>query len=363
MERFVFKGLPTRVVFGAGSFAELGAVLDSLICQRALVVTTPAQADLAWLVRERIGNRFAGAFTNARMHTPVQVTEQALTQVQAAGADCVISIGGGSTTGLGKALAVRTGRPHVAIPTTYAGSEMTDILGETGDAGKTARRSEQIRPQAVIYDPEFTLSLPVSMSVASGLNAMAHAVEALYAHDRNPITSMMAEAGLRALYASLAEIAQRPDDSAARSQALYGAWLCGTCLGSVSMALHHKVCHVLGGSFDLPHAETHAVMLHHVVAYNASAAPEAMHTISRILGSEPAPGLQHFAASLGAPTSLAELGMPEDGIDRATDLVFADSYPNPRPLDRGAVRDMLSGAWKGKCFLQPINGVATGEKP
>ena len=173
--------------------------------------------------------------------------------------DGLVAVGGGSTIGLAKAIALRTGLPQVAIPTTYAGSEMTDILGETEGGAKTTRRSEAVRPEAVIYDVELTRSLPPGLSATSGLNAIAHAAEALYARDGNPVIALMAEEGVRALAAALPAIVADPGDMAARGDALYGAWLCGLCLGAASMALHHKLAHVLGGSFDLPHAETHAV--------------------------------------------------------------------------------------------------------
>ncbi|MER9947250.1 maleylacetate reductase [Mesorhizobium sp. M0047] len=353
-KNFAFKGLPTRVVFGEGSFEEIASVVASLGCERVLAITTPEQAHLADRIEALLGEHLVGSFTEARMHTPLPVTERALARLKLVAADGLVSIGGGSTTGLGKALAVRTGIPHLAIPTTYAGSEMTDILGETTDAGKVTRRSEQIRPQAVIYDPRFTLSLPIGMSVVSGLNAMGHAVEALYAHDANPIISMMAEAGLKAIHESLPKIKLKPDDLEARTEALYGAWLCGACLGSVSMALHHKVCHVLGGSFDLPHAQTHAVILPHSTAYNAQAAPQAMNVIAAALGcSDAAAGLQDFARELGSPTTLKELGMPHSGIERATDEILSNSYPNPRPLERQAIMSMLADAWSGARISGP----------
>jgi alcohol dehydrogenase class IV len=182
-------------------------------------------------------------------------------------------VGGGSTTGLGKAIALATGLDQIVVPTTYAGSEMTPILGQTERGVKTTQRSPAILPEVVIYDVDLTLTLPPALTATSGLNAIAHAVEALYAQDRNPIVSLMAEEGIAALARSLPVLVDAASDLAARSDALYGAWLCGACLGAVGMALHHKLCHTLGGSFDLPHAETHAVVLPHAVAYNSAAAP------------------------------------------------------------------------------------------
>ena len=218
------------------------------------------------------------------MHTPVEVTELALAAMKDCDADCIVSLGGGSTTGLGKALALRTGVNQLCIPTTYAGSEMTPILGETKDGLKTTVRTNDVLPETVIYDVDLTLSLPPALAATSGINAIAHAVEALYARDTNPVISLMAEEGIRALARALPAIVAKPDDREARSDALYGAWLCGVCLGTVGMALHHKLCHTLGGTFDLPHAETHTIVLPHALAYNAPAVPEAAARIARAIG-------------------------------------------------------------------------------
>jgi alcohol dehydrogenase class IV len=268
--------------------------------------------------------------------------------VRALGADCTVAVGGGSTTGLGKAIALATGLDQIVVPTTYAGSEMTPILGQTERGVKTTQRSPAILPEIVIYDVDLTLTLPPALTATSGLNAIAHAVEALYAQDRNPIVSLMAEEGIAALARSLPVLTDAASDLAARSDALYGAWLCGACLGVVGMALHHKLCHTLGGSFDLPHAETHAVVLPHAVAYNSAAAPAAMSRIARALGSgDAARGLYDLAGRLGAPRALRELGMSEEGIERAADLAVQNPYWNPRPVERDAVRDLLARAWSG----------------
>jgi maleylacetate reductase len=265
------------------------------------------------------------------------------------GADCVISLGGGSITGLGKALALRTGVKQLCIPTTYAGSEMTPILGETKNGLKTTISDPAVLPETVIYDVGLTLAMPVGLAVSSGINAIAHAVEALYARDTNPVTSLMAEDGIRALARALPAIAASPADRAARSEALYGAWLCGVCLGTVGMALHHKLCHTLGGTFNLPHAETHTIVLPHALAYNAAAVPDAMYRIGRAIGTtDAAQGLYELAAQLNAKLALRDIGMPETGIDRAADLAVTNAYWNPRPLDRNAVRDLIARAWAGE---------------
>ncbi len=348
MDPFVYDALPNRVVFGAGTRTQLAAELERLGCRRALVLATPQQEGQARDIAALAPDRIAGIHTGARMHTPVDVTEAALSVVRELDADATVAIGGGSTTGLGKAIALRTDLPQICLPTTYAGSEMTPILGETAGGVKTTQRTLTVLPEVVIYDVDLTLTLPAGLSATSGLNAIAHAVEALYAKDRNPIISLMAEEGIRALSGALPRIMDDPADGEARAAALYGAWLCGLCLGSVGMALHHKLCHTLGGTFDLPHAETHAVVLPHATAYTAPAAPEAMGRIARALGAQDAAqGLFDLSGRLGVGRALRDLGMPQDGIERAADLAVQNPYWNPRPIERGAVRDLIARAWAG----------------
>jgi alcohol dehydrogenase class IV len=275
----------------------------------------------------------------------VQVRRHADLQGQV---DGVVAVGGGSTTGLAKAIALRTDLPQIVVPTTYAGSEMTPILGETKDGMKTTQRTPKVLPEVVIYDIDLTLGLPRSIAATSGMNAMAHAVEALYARDRNPVTSLMAEEGIRSLARALPGIAEDPQDREARAEALYGAWLCGTCLGAVGMALHHKLCHVLGGAFDLPHAETHTIILPHAVAYNASAAPDVMERIARALGTaDAAQGLFNLAGRLGAQQALRDIGMPADGIGQTVKAAMAAPYWNPRPIEEDGLRALLTRAWNG----------------
>ncbi len=348
MDPFIYDALPTRVVFGAGTRAQLAAELERLGCRRALVLATPQQDAQAHEIAALAPDRIAGIHTGACMHTPVEVTEAALKVALELNADVTIAIGGGSTTGLGKAIALRTDLPQICLPTTYAGSEMTPILGETAGGVKTTQRTLKVLPEVVIYDVDLTVSLPAALSATSGLNAIAHAVEALYAKDRNPVVSLMAEEGIRALAGALPRIMDDPHDMEARTAALYGAWLCGVCLGSVGMALHHKLCHTLGGTFDLPHAETHAVVLPHATAYTAPAAPEAMARIARALGAtDAAQGLFDLAGQLGVGRALRDLGMPEAGIERAADLAVRNPYWNPRPIERDAVRDLIARAWAG----------------
>lgn len=345
---FTYSGSPAHIVFGAGKSAAAGEWVERLGCKRALVLSTPHQTADAEALAARLGGLFAGIFAGAVMHTPVDVTQAAMKVVGEVGADCVISLGGGSTTGLGKAIAYRTDLPQIVIPTTYAGSEVTPILGQTENGRKTTVRHASILPEVVIYDAALTLGLPIGMSVTSGLNAMAHAVEALYAQDRNPISTLMAVEGLRAFKTSLPDITATPQAFDVRADALYGAWLCGTVLGTVGMALHHKICHTLGGTFDTPHADTHAIMLPHTAAYNAAAVPELLAPVAEIFGDSAGGGLWDFAKQIGAPLALKDLGLSEADLDRAADIATENPYWNPRPIDRRSIRALLQDAWEGK---------------
>lgn len=347
MTSFTYTGNPARILFGAGRSTEVAAAVEALGCRSALVLATPHQKADAEALAERLGILSVGVFAGAVMHTPVEVTEAALQVVRQTKAACVVSLGGGSTTGLGKAIAYRTDLPQVVIPTTYAGSEVTPILGQTEGGRKTTVRDASILPEVVIYDPDLTLGLPVAMSVTSGLNAMAHAVEGLYAQDRNPVSTLMALDGLRAFKDSLPVLVTSPRAADARAQALYGAWLCGTVLGTVGMALHHKICHTLGGSFDTPHAETHAVMLPHTAAFNAEAAKAALAKAADLFGGSIGGGLWDFAKSVGAPLSLKDFGITEADLDRAAEIATQNPYWNPRPIDRRSIRALLQNAWEG----------------
>ena len=285
------------------------------------------------------------------MHVPIETVREARDEARRLGADCAIAIGGGSTTGLGKAIALDAGLPIVCIPTTYAGSEMTPIYGITEAGLKKTGKDPRVLPRTVIYDPELTLALPVATSITSGMNAIAHSAEGLYSQDSNPVMDLMAEEGIAALARALPAIRQDAGNVDARGDALYGAWLCGSVLGNVGMALHHKLCHTLGGSFNLPHAEAHTVVLPQAMAFNAKAAPQAMLRIARAIGaSSAAAGLFDLAQLNGAPIALKDIGMKPQDLDRAADIAVANPYWNPRPItaaQRGAVRELLQRAYDG----------------
>lgn len=349
MHSFAYTALPARVIFGPGTLAQVPEEVRRLGCRRALVLSTPQQVNDARALADILGDAGAGTFDGAAMHTPVEITERAIAVAKDNGIDCLIALGGGSAIGLGKAIALRTGLPQIAVPTTYAGSEATPISGETKDGLKTTQRTLDVLPKVIVYDVNLTLSLPPQMSVTSGFNAIAHAVEALYAQDANPIISNLAEQGIAVLARSLPRIVREPANYEARSDALFGAWACGTCLGSVGMALHHKLCHTLGGSFGMPHAETHTIILPHAVAYNAVAAPDAMKRVARALGvGDTAEGLFDLAKGLGTPVALKDVGMPETELDRAAELAVSNPYWNPQAIERAGIRRLLENAFHGR---------------
>ncbi|KAI0110869.1 putative maleylacetate reductase [Nemania sp. FL0031] len=353
MEAFEYSPNPGRVVFNSGTIKTLPEELKRLHLAKPIILSTPEQVDQAKNVEAILGDHVevAGIYSNATMHTPVEVTDDAVKFASSRGADSIISIGGGSTIGLGKAISIRTSLHHLAVPTTYAGSEMTPILGETRDGLKTTRSDPKILPGTVIYDVDLTMTLPVWLSSVSGINAIAHAAEALYAQQRNPIIELMAQEGVRALASSLPEIVATPDSRSARSQALYGAWLCGICLGSVGMSIHHKLCHVLGGSFNLPHAQTHTIILPHAIAYNAPEVPEAMEKLAKALpdaDGDAVKGLNILLSKLKVQRGLRELGMKESDVDVAADLAVRNTYWNPRKIERDPIRELIRRAWAGE---------------
>jgi maleylacetate reductase len=362
MRTFVYTSHPARVVFGAGTAERVREEVTRLGCSRALVLSGPRMVAAAKRVREALGPMAVAGFDGAAMHTPVEATERALRVVDEHAADCLVAIGGGSTTGLAKALALRTDLPQVILPTTYAGSEVTPVLGETADGRKTTQSSLSVLPETVIYDVDLTLDLPVALSVTSGVNAIAHAVEALYSPQAGPLTDEMAVDAIGRMARALPRIAADPSDREARADALQAAWQAGICLGTVGMGLHHKLCHTLGGSFGLPHAETHTVVLPHVMAYNASAVPDVMDRIAVALGvPDAASGVFDLVTRLNGPTALRTLGLAEADLSRAAELATATPYPSPREPVAEEVTGLLRDAWAGRRPDAPPSGRLTDQ--
>jgi len=346
VRRFVYTGLPSRVVFGPGSIKTLSEEIGRLGAKRVLMISTPGRAAMVRSASKNLP--VAGIFDKAVMHTPLELANQARELAKDLEADCCVVIGGGSTIGFGKAIALTSGLPVIAVPTTYSGSEMTTIWGLSEGGLKKTGRDPRVLPKTVIYDPELTLDLPPAVSAASGMNAIAHCVEALYAHDGNPIVSLMAEEGIRALASALPRIILHLKDLDARTDALYGSWLAGATISTTSVALHHKLCHVLGG-MGLPHAETHSIVLPHAMQYNRDAAPEAMRRIAKAIAAVDAPrGIYELEKSLGLPMRLADIGMQQADLERAARMASEAPYPNPRKVEYGPVLELLRNAYEGR---------------
>lgn len=355
MRIFTYTALPWRVLFGSGAVTAIDQEVLRLGASRVLMVTGPDRKDRSAPVADALGSLVVARFDGATMHTPTDITARALEVAQANAVDCIVSVGGGSSTGLSKALAARAGYSQVVVPTTYAGSEVTPVLGETEDGVKTTRSSTDILPETVVYDPDLTLGLPTGMTLTSAVNAMAHAVEAMYSTESNPVIDGMALQAIRGVTCALPIVISDPGDRKGRAELLQSAWLAGMCMATVRMGLHHKLCHVLGGTFGLPHAPTHTVILPHVMAYNSSVVPEVMRRIADAMRvPDASAGVHDLIVALGGPTSLRKLGFRVDNVEQAAELVTSEPYPNPRQVTRNEIVQLLNAAIAGR---RPSAGV------
>jgi maleylacetate reductase len=346
---FEHRTRPQQVLFGSGQAAEhLRAELGRRGAARPMVIVT-GSADAA-ARRLLDGVEVALWFDDVVQHVPVETAERARALARDRGVDLVVSVGGGSATGLAKAVALTTGLPVVAVPTTYAGSEVTDVWGMTEGGRKTTGTDDRVLPQTVVYDAELTVSMPVGLSVVSGLNALAHCVDSLWGPRANPASTGLATEGVRLLGQGLPLVAAHPEELPGRERALAGAYLAAAAFAGAGSGMHHKICHVLGGRFDLPHAPTHAVVLPHVLAFNAPAAPEAARRVAEALGADDAvSGLGDLYERLDPPGSLRELGMPQAGLPEAVELVLEQvPQSNPRVVDRDVLGVLLRAAWAGE---------------
>jgi maleylacetate reductase len=344
-----------RIVFGPGRLDQVAAEARTL-GTRIMIIAGRHEAEAAETVSEQLGDDLAWRISEVAQHVPVKIAERALQQAKGARVGVLVSIGGGSATGLAKAVARDTRLPILAVPTTYAGSEMTPIWGQSDQGEKITGRDLRVLPRIVVYDPALTVSMPPELTAASGMNALAHAVESLYAPDSTALSLEVAEEAIRVLAYGLPRAVSEPDDLEARTAALRGAWLAGWALGSTTMGLHHKLAHVLGGRYQLPHAGTHSALLPQVAAFNAPAASGPFGRAARALDvSEPvavAPAMFDLATQLGAPTSLSKLGLEPDAIEAVAKIVAprAGTAPvsNPRDFAEEDVKYLLLQAYLGK---------------
>ena len=334
--RFAHRTLGQRVVLDAGGAAgRINAELDRLEPTAVMVIGGDRQAALLSTLDDRTALRW----TEVIQHVPVALAAKARAAAAEHGIDVVVAIGGGSTIGLAKAIALDRTVRIVAVPTTYAGSEATNVWGLTDADGKKTGTDDRVLPDTVVYDPDLTASLPVELATASGLNAVAHCVDSFWGPDADPIDAALAGEGLRALAQGL-----RDGD---RSGLQYGCYLAAVAFASAGSGLHHKICHVLGGRFDLPHAATHAIVLPYVLAYNAPAAPDAVARVAAAVGDTDAVAAIESLNTHG-PRALKDVGLAEADLPAAVAAVLPAVPPsNPRPVDAAALERLLRAAWSG----------------
>lgn len=346
--RFVHDTLPQRVCFGSGQASEfLQAEVKALGASRVMVIASRRDTGIVDTLVKNLP--VALRHDEVVMHVPAEVAGRARSAADRAGADAVVSIGGGSATGLAKAVAMTSGLPVIAVPTTYAGSEATPVWGLTEGSAKTTGTDPRVLPRVIVYDASLTLSLPVDMSVASGLNALAHSVDAMWAPRADPVNAALAAEGIRALASGLARLAGSPSDLPGREETLYASYLSAVAFASAGSALHHKICHVLGGKYNLPHAQTHATVLPYVLAFNSPAAPAAAERIAAAFGTaDPLSGLQALRASVGAPRALADYGFSLDDVPAAAAAILpAVPESNPRQVSVSDLETLLRAACSG----------------
>ena len=349
IDSFTYNALPGRVVFGAGTLERVPEEIDRLGAQRVLLIADRSGQSWAQQLVGRLGGRIVATISDVRPHVPIEDAEAARRLAREGDADAIVTVGGGSATGLGKAVALVRPIPIVAIPTTYAGSEMTPIWGLTSGARKETGRDPAVQPRTVVYDPRLTLSLPPEIAGPSGMNALAHCAEALYAQGANPITSLMAEQGIRVLARGLPRVVAEPADLDGRTEVLEGAYLAGAAFAVAGSGIHHKICHVLGGAYDLPHAEMHTVVLPHALAHVAPSQPEAFGRMAAALGEADVPGaIFDLARTIGAPAGLGEIGMPRDRLDEAAALIAEASGGTPMEISEPDARNLLDHAFAGR---------------
>ena len=363
MEPFEYESLPSRVVFGAGYLDRVGGEVLRLGGRRVFLIHDPLTEEWARQIAGGLGkDADVRVWGQVQQHVPIDLARPAREAVDAHGSDLLVCIGGGSATGLAKAIALSHGLPIVAVPTTYAGSEMTTIYGLTGDRHKQTGKSPQVLPRTVVYDPLLTLGLPANVTGPSAFNSLAHCIEALYVPGHNPVTSAIALEGVRAISESLPRVMRTPLDAGSRGDLLYGAMLGGMSLGMTGSGFHHKLCHILGGKYNLVHADTHSVILPHAVAFNAPALPQEMRRLADSLGvsgGDPAVALWELAMESDIPTDLASLGLPHHGLDEVAREIVIEEKNNPVPLDEESMLRLLEAAYQGARPVQDARGRLT----
>ena len=347
MNPFTYHSDPIRVVFGAGTVGALAAEAYHHKMARLLVLCSKGRIDFARRVTESVADRCIAFSDASAPNMPRDAFERVLGDIERHKPDGFVVVGGGSPIGIAKAVASTTKLPYIAIVTTYSGSEMAARwrIGVAADA--ISGEGTAALPATAIYDPELTLDLPVRTSAASGMNAIAHAVESLYGIDTNPIVQAMAEEAIRRIGASLPRVTDNPRDLQARTDVQYGAWLAANFRAEVG--LEHAIAQRVRQWFNLDHAHTHAIATPYAIGFNAVAAPDAMTRIKRALGaSDAARGLYDLNVRLGLPTGLKGLGMREDDIAKAVEVVAKVEIAHPRPVSKADLANVIGQAYAGE---------------
>jgi maleylacetate reductase len=345
---WVFDSLENRVLFGSGMASEAADELARLGAHRVLLLASKGTIQRNRALVEGLGDRIVAQFDRVEPHCPIETIEAGVTAYRSTKADGVLTIGGGSTIGIAKSLRLHTGGPSLVLPTTYSGSEMTPIYGAKSDGQKRTGRDARAKPQVVIYDPELTFSLPVSETAQTGLNCLAHCLEAYYPQIPNPLASQMATQGIEALFAGLPASVNNPQDRTGRTRALYGAFIGGYLVQLVGIRLHHRICHILGGRYDIAHGVSNSVVLPYVAAFNEEVILTAAADLPVRLGAPPAKSIQRLARQIGAPLNLRDQGVPRAALREIAAEVLSTRPFNPRPISPPELERLLECAWLGE---------------
>lgn len=348
MHPFRHDVLPTRIDFGEGARHRVAGLLSAFGARRPLVVDGLPGVTASEEVTAALGGLVAGTVTGLTQYITPELVTRATEAYRAGGADSVVSVGGGSAIGVAKVLAVHHDAPLVAVPSTYSGSEATPIYSVVVDSAKQTRSDARACPRGIAYDPALTATLPARLAASSAFNALAHCIEGLYSPRADPFSRLYALEGARLVGEHLPLLSVEETAPQARAALLWASYLGGATIATAGIALHHKICHVLGASLDLPHADLNAVVLPYALAYNAPAVPEALVDLRRTWATEdPVGHVRALARSAHAPTGLAELGMRSTDVVAAAAAVVAATQANPRPVTEQGMQALLTAALHG----------------
>ncbi len=367
MDSFVYRTHRQEIIFAPGALAQIGEAITHSGWTRLVLYASPSMQKAAHIekIRTALGNRLVAVYGEVRPHVQDQQVQEAVELAVQCEADAVIGLGGGSPIGMAKAVASRLGEIQViAIPTTYAGSEMTPVFGITHTDEDPPRKvtvnDPRIVPSLVVYDPQLTLDLPPELTASTGINALAHCIEALYSKTRNPLSTAAAKEAVGHIQKALLRCYQDGTDVEARSEMLLGSHLAGVSLATVSMGLHHGLCHVLGGSANVPHGLANAILLPHAIRFNADAAATELLPAADVMGAPEtyrqqkdridalADLISSLIGRMNLPQHLRDVGVNENDLPELARIAFQNKtiQNNPRPVtDVEQLETLLRGAW------------------